>query len=83
MDDLISRQAAIAECNKDYAHGYMYAYCLKQLPSVDAVEVVRCWDCKKVAVGIENGQHYYVCMPRGELVKAQDYCSKGEHKDDG
>ena len=54
----------------------------KDVPSADVVEVVRCKDCKKVGVGGEGDTHYYICMPRGEAVDTDDFCSKGEWKDE-
>ena len=44
MNDLISRSALLNELIADYA--YAAADIVKAAPAVDAVEVVRCKDCK-------------------------------------
>lgn len=79
MTDLISRADAIAYIDKiinsglgrnkslDYIHKYISA-----LPSADAVEVVRCKDCK-------NRARYAVCDYLGE----DGYCSLGKSREDG
>lgn len=48
-------------------------------PTVDAVEVVRCKDCKHY----EPEEYEFGCVFAGGLsyVKADDYCSYGERKD--
>ena len=46
-------------------------------PTVDAVEVVRCKDCKKVNVG---GLSLY-CSLTGMPMDEDDFCSYGERKD--
>ena len=49
-------------------------------PTVDAVEVVRCKDCKrycKSAIGMDD------CLLLCVDVKPDDYCSHGERKDNG
>lgn len=43
-------------------------------PAVDAIEVVRCRDCKY--------WHYGDCY-RQELTRPEDFCSYGEEKDNG
>lgn len=51
---------------------------LRQLPTIDAVEVVRCKDCKW-----NNGKNY--CLNDGtffELCADDAYCSFGERKND-
>lgn len=85
--DLIDRQAAIdaleerlqanghsnvdlvSELNRSV--GY-----LMRLPSIDAVEVVRCADCKHCQV--DNLFDNYWCD--GQSVWADHYCSKGERR---
>ncbi len=49
---------------------------VKEMPTIDAVPVVRCKDCKYY-----NGIDHY-CVNDGVLVKADDYCSWGERRDD-
>ena len=47
-------------------------------PTVDAVEVVRCKDCR----WFENDGYHTNCKIMQFCVEAEDYCSKGERKDD-
>lgn len=51
---------------------------LDQLPKVDAVEVVRCKDCRHLEISGCYGE-----CSRGYLgiVEPWDYCSEGERKD--
>ena len=76
MADLIDRAALFANCyilEADYDDGIeprrAYAISIESVrnaPTVDAVEVVRCRDCV----------HFGEC-----LVTENDYCSKGERKE--
>ena len=75
MDDLISRQAAIDEAYAvivdDAVFDVVQVETLEGLPTIDAVEVVRCKDC------IIHG------LCRFEQGLGLDgFCSKGERKDD-
>lgn len=88
MNDLISRQAALDALGErpmvwtsddDYALGERNQYDLDRLavetvPSADAVEVVRCKDCKWY--DIEE-----LCLREGMVMSSDDYCSYGERKD--
>lgn len=94
MADLIDRQAAmeaVCKCtnyfignlptmiNKDDA-----CKALSKLPSVGAVEVVRCKDCKYQDKGENESESWNVCKYRPWLyfsIDDDDYCSCGERKD--
>ena len=85
MNDLISRQAAIdalngeievtGRTNAEAVKGYVRLVKdrLERLPSADAVEVVRCKDCK--------WSHPYQCAFVRTYIRKDDYCSRGERKD--
>lgn len=49
---------------------------VNSIPAVDAVEVVRCKDCKSVCL-----MTYYHCMYLSKSVLPWDFCSHGERKD--
>ena len=79
---LIDANALIEEANAEGAYGYVDVFQIANASTVDAVEVVRCRDCK----------HYHketlFCdyMPYGEAQErvnwyADDFCSYGERKD--
>lgn len=46
MARLIDANALIKEANKEGAYGYVDALQIANAPTIDAVEVVRCKDCK-------------------------------------
>lgn len=47
-------------------------------PTVDAVEVVRCKDCR----WLENDGYHTRCRITGLSVEAEDYCSRGERREE-
>ena len=51
---------------------------LEDCPIVDAVEVVRCKDCKHWSMGYCNHFAYYSYEP---MTNEDDFCSYGERKD--
>ena len=75
MSDLIDRQEAIDAIRKDVMGGLNYESILKRLPSADAVEVVRCKDCK-----------YYnpigVCIEMSSAVCEDSFCCWAERRTD-
>ena len=93
MSDYISRQAAIETLNKlamdnfTLADAFAYylgalhdvAYSIKQLPSADVVEVVRCKNCK------HNPKDAWFGCPMSHMTETQKpdtaWCWKGERKD--
>lgn len=58
---------------------------LVDAPTVDAVEVVRCRDCKRCFKHTtkRNRQHMWICMRNytDVYVRPDDFCSYGERKD--
>lgn len=88
MSDLISRQAAIVAM-------YMGCYltpkarsdlikALERIHTVDAVPVVRCKDCKYYKSWEGTILSYCSYHNNAQYVRrAEDYCSRGERKDDG
>lgn len=56
---------------------------IKEAPTVDAVEVVRCKDCKHF--GGHGACHCHAADENGTpiFVREDDFCSYGERKDDG
>lgn len=55
---------------------------LKTVQTIDAVEVVRCRECKHFKIGEDN---VYYCrrdkLGRGIFMRKSDFCSYGERKD--
>ena len=72
---LIDANALIKEAYAEGAYGYVDAKQIADAPTVDAVEVIRCKDCK----------HYdgkWLCKISGvPSRKPCDFCSHGERKD--
>lgn len=55
----------------------------KQMPTIDAVEVVRCKDCKHLEVLNVYNKPYNLCLSHIAFSpKDDDYCSKGERKEE-
>lgn len=97
MDDLISREAlkkaiAVARTNYNTCPEYneLFKYfsdlvgaMIDEMPTVDAVEVVRCKDCVnmgKLVKGYKEGCG--CCMVHGWIVSPEDFCSWGETADE-
>ena len=85
MTRLIDADALINEANSDGAYGYVDAKQISEAHTIDAVEVVRCKDCKhyrpqKKSAHWENRANY---CNRIVTIKVQpyDFCSYGEQKD--
>lgn len=87
MADLIRREAALAilyECGGDEItppnmvemRGRMY-----KLPAVDAVEVVRCKDCKYVHLTFE-GRMVCGAVANANWVNKNHFCSYGERREE-
>ena len=92
MDDLISRQTSVltllekGQKSRRYKLGEIWELnfdeireALETVPSVDAVEVVRCGECKHMSpVGVCT---YFA--DSSVRPSASDFCSYGERKTDG
>ena len=79
---LIDANALIEEANAEGAYGYVDAFQIANAPTVDAISVVRCRDCKHW----HKGTLFCDYMPYGEAQErvnwyADDFCSYGERKD--
>lgn len=82
--DLISRQAAKQALGDAHFQNYGYAIMvIADVPSVDAVEVVRCKDCKHwkpEPMGDVMMCYSGMC---GRWTTPDDFCSYGRRKDAG
>ena len=78
---LIDANELIKEANADGAYGYVDAKQIADAPTVDAVEVVLCMDCKHYEIHkpkvLENCERNGYIIP----MKPGDFCSYGERKD--
>ena len=74
---LIDANALIKEACAEGAYGYVDAEQIANAPTIDAVEVVRCKECKWA-----GGD--FVCY-RGVMVQhePEDFCSYGERRGGG
>ena len=54
---------------------------IDEAPTVDAVEVVRCKDCKRGKIDTLYGSVLYHCLGGYGYNKADHFCSYGERKD--
>ena len=91
---LIDADALISymdECSKESRFrvytGYAETF-IDLAPTVDAVEVVRCKDCKycNISLVLPTGRKMYNCMEGSHdhqtLLKSNDFCSRGETRKD-
>ena len=53
---------------------------IAEMPTIDAVEVVRCRDCKHFVHENMLAEH---CCLTGSMVCGDDFCSYGERRTDG
>lgn len=76
---LIDANALIKEANADGAYGYVDAKQIADAPTVDAVEVVRCKDCRHM----EKSQYGRYCQIWGMYNGHGDdgFCCYGERKE--
>ena len=79
---LIDANALIEEANAEGAYGYVDAKQIANAPRINAVEVVRCRECKHW----HKETLFCDYMPYGEAQErvnwyADDFCSYGERKD--
>lgn len=64
------------------SEGHYYHHFIHELPTIDAVPVVRCRECKKCRNREPNiGIHW--CDHWDNVVRDKDFCSFGERKADG
>ena len=83
---LIDANELIKEANADGAYGYVDAKQIANAPTVDAAEVVRCWECKHHYLEQEpcHGKSVHYCkLPhmRGVEVFKEFFCYYGERKE--
>ena len=86
MTRLIDADVLIKEACAEGAYGYVAAKQIADAPTIDAVKIVRCKDCKhyrpqKKSARWENKANY---CNRIVTIKVQpyDFCSHGERKDE-
>ena len=86
MNDLISRNALLEqECFMDDDNGFRCSVVLsvdvRRASAVDAVEVVRCKDCKRSFMsGIVCGYECFYCNCHQTEVQPNDFCSYGKRR---
>lgn len=87
MDDLIRRSEAkeLFELGKAEWKDYEAAHEIEQLPAVDAVEVVRCEDCRYNEGKFikSDGETILRCWLWEKNLYSNGYCAWGERREDG
>ena len=76
---LIDANELIKEAYADGAYGYVDAEQIANAPTVDAVGVVRCKDCKRFHRNLENDT-YCDCVGGLSDPEEHDFCSYGERR---
>lgn len=98
MNDLISRQAAIEHLKKRLYETALNNYTehpdyeemadnrvsvwLEEVPTVDAVPVVRCKDCKHSELWYSDRRRCFLWCETGNSVFDDGYCSYGERSEE-
>lgn len=77
---LIDADALIKEAYADGAYGYVDAKQIANAPTVDAVEVVRCQECKQGEIDDPDFPDQYYCHAGCGWNKGDFYCAYGERK---
>ncbi len=77
LEDILT--AGIGKTIVEYSESDI-GYMIRKRPTVDAVEVVRCWECKHC-----DPENHHCDHPMGTAAplrrKPDDFCSYGERKD--
>lgn len=76
---LIDANVLIKEAAEDDAYGYVDAFQIADAPIVDAVEVVRCRQCKHCDPENHHCDHHMGTVAPLKR-KPDDFCSYGERK---
>ena len=83
---LIDADTLMDEANSDGAYGYVDAKQISEAPTVDAIPVVRCRECKYL--NVVNRKELYAHCPKTntaflpfELDTREHFCSLGERKE--
>ena len=83
---LIDANALIKEANAEGAYGYVDIKQIADAPTIDAVEVVRCRECKHL--NVLNRKELYAHCPKTNTVflpfkldTRKHFCSLGERKE--
>ena len=90
VDELISRGALIEQLELLATHEDDWrqscilgiVHTISKAPAVDAVEVVRCKDCKLTARTKSQLKILYWCNKFGNVMRPDDYCSFGERMEE-
>ena len=80
---LIDADALMDEANSDGAYGYLDAKQISEAPTVDAVPVVRCRECKHYDTADFDGNILCGCTLHSAMldITPDSFCSYGERKE--
>lgn len=78
---LIDANALIKEANEDGAYGYVDAFQIANAPTVDAVEVVRCRECRYRFGNNGHSKNGCPIIDANIWMDDDDFCSHGERKE--
>ena len=81
MARLIDADVLIDEANSDGAYGYVDAKQISEAPTIDAVEIVRCKDCKYRFKNNGHSKDGCPIIDANIWMDDDDFCSHGERKE--
>lgn len=75
-----------SELETEFAGPFVQTYrdcreALRNAPTIDAVEVARCRECKYCLVQIPLPDGYLYCQELNRAVSDNDYCSRGARRE--
>ena len=82
-DKLIETIPTVMDMQDAYLPIHFKEWLIDSAPTIDAVEVVRCKECKNSIASVDNSlccRCWYDSLGFWEEVKADDFCSYGERK---
>ena len=78
---MIDADALMDEANSDGAYGYVDAKQISEAPTIDAVPVVRCRECKYRFKNNGHGKSGCPIIDANIWMDDDDFCSYGERKE--
>ena len=90
MSDLIRRSDVIAKLKEENERGHLAPWvgkdvysAVRAIPAVDAVEVVRCRECKFFDKGQNDAESWEWCNIWERDCESECYCRYGQRREDG
>ena len=77
---LVDADALMEKANSDGAYGYVDAKQISEAPTMDAILIVRCRECRAAWISAFRPDRLF-CQEHGRYVDTDGYCYLGERKE--